>query len=178
MNINSHCCQKIKKHWINRNSKSTKITWLFGKSCWYYLFTILRIINMHFTVSRYKWSNLDQIMSINIKKNRREINNGQSSDKGNIWQRVQNDEKQEKIKKKGKQKRWENTDLRCSRNASGSWILFTIAVLLIVNSDKVPLGDRVKKNIHTIEKISCNLRNKYFATVDQFALTTFFVTMN
>jgi hypothetical protein len=38
---------------------------------------------------------------------------------------------------------------------------------------KVPLGDRVKKNIYTIEKISCNLRNKYFATVDQFALTTF-----
>ena len=160
MNMNSHCCQKIKKHWINRNSQSTKITWLSGKSCWYYLFTIPRIINIHFTVSRYKWSNLDKILSINIKENRREINNDQSSDKGNIWQRVQNDEKQEKIKKKGKQKRWENTDLRCSRNA---WILSTIAIFLIVKSGKVPLGDRVKKNIHTIEKISCNLRNKYCA---------------
>ena len=103
--MNSHCCQKIKKHWINRNSQSTKITWLSGKSCWYYLFTIPRSISIHFTVSRYKWSNLDKILSINIKENRREINNGQSSDKGNIWQRVQNDEKQEKIKKKGKTKK-------------------------------------------------------------------------
>jgi len=42
----------------------------------------------------------------------------------------------------------------------------TIAVLLIVKSGKGPLGDRVKK-IYTKEKISfCNLRNKYFATVN------------
>jgi hypothetical protein len=160
----------------SRNTGLTEIQNLRkSPGCWYYLFTILRIISIHFTASRYKWSNLDKILSINIKKNRREINNGQSSDKGNIWQRVQNDEKQEMIKQKEntKLKRWEITDLRCSRNASGSWILFTIAALLIVKSGKVPLGDRVKRNIYTIEKISCNLRNKYFATVDQFALTTF-----
>jgi hypothetical protein len=66
----------------------------------YYLSTNLRIISIHFTLLRYKLSNLSKIMSINIKKNRREINNGQSSGAGINWQRLQNDEKQEKIEKR------------------------------------------------------------------------------
>jgi hypothetical protein len=89
------------------------------KSCWYYLFTYLRFIGIHFTVLRYKSSNLRaNTANKSIKKN------GQSSSIGNILQRQQNDEKQEKTKKGTKNRiRWESTYLRCSRKVSGSWIL-------------------------------------------------------